>query len=135
MEKALALGQAELGLIPAPPGRVALGNSVTSLRLSSHLERDENDAHTCVTGGCWEGRPGVGAAPGGTWRDKAQGAVEGPGCIVLAGRERGGPVPGGQGCCPASAQGQAGRASALTAPLAPRTNASPRESTRTCTWS
>lgn len=55
MEKAQALGQTDLVLIPPTRCHVTVGKSFTSLSLSCHLEQHAKDADTCVTGWCWEG--------------------------------------------------------------------------------
>lgn len=129
MEKAQALDQADVGLIPATCCHVILDKSFTSLSLSSHLEQDAKAAETCVPGCRWEGfAQGWGPPRRATRRDEAMRAVEGSGCFVLASRVHGGHVPGGQG--------QVGRASCPHNPsLPPRTSASLQESTRTCMWS
>lgn len=96
MEGAQALGQADPVLLPATHCCLVSDKSFTSLGLSCHLEWDENDAETCVTG--WSRGPSRGA----TWREEAVGAVEGPGCFV-----------------PAGGQGQEGGLRALTTPPRP----------------
>lgn len=80
---------------------MVLGKTFTSLRFSSHLEQNANDAETCVTRWCQEEFVQGWCLPRGTtWRDKAMGTVEGPGCFVLTSREHGGHVPGREGFVP-----------------------------------